>query len=227
MINWSYEISKDGENCHFLQFLINASNFIWAKQKKIAEGYTELSVTPEEIQENTHHLISKLSAIGYLLMQAKDKSVTKAVVAMDGKQSEVGKSNGRTGKSLVGDALSLIIPSVYIPGKAKDMEGDSFLWTEITDKTRMVFIDDVRVNFNFEFLFPNITGDWKVNYKGGGRITIPFSQSPKIYIPTNHALNGRGSSFTARKWLIAFSDYYNENRQPIHDFGCLFFLLTS
>ena len=220
---FSYSLTKDGENCHFLQFLINASNFTWIKEKQQREGMPDVVITPEEQYENVQHLVSKLAAIGYLLLQAKDKSVTRAVVAMDGKQSEVGKSNGRTGKSLVGDALSLTIPSVYIPGKSKDMETDSFLWTEITDKTRMVFVDDVRVNFNFEFLFPNLTGDWKVNYKGGGRITIPFAQSPKIYIPTNHALNGRGSSFTARKWLIAFSDFYNEKHQPIHDFGCLFF----
>ena len=103
------------------------------------------------------------------------------------------------------------------------MAKDNFLWDEVTEKTKVVFIDDVRAGFDLEFLFANITGDWTVNYKGGRRCTFPFSQSPKIYITTNHALKGDGSSFRARQWIIAFSDYYNDNFSPLDDFGQLFF----
>lgn len=35
-----------------------------------------------------------------MLMEAKDSNVARAVIGMDGKQSEVGESNGRSGKSL-------------------------------------------------------------------------------------------------------------------------------
>ena len=98
------------------------------------------------------------------------------------------------------------------------------LFGMIFKKTRKsFFIDDVLLNFNFEFLFPNITGDWSVNHKGEGRFTIPFSASPKIYIATNHALKGSGSSFKDRQWLLAFSDFYNDNHKPVDDFGSLFF----
>ena len=227
---FDYSISEVGEKSHFLKFLINSSNFTWRKEKNGAkivessEGLEESQViTKAEIRENKGHLISKLCAIGYMLMTAKDRSVSKAVVAMDGKQSEVGKSNGRSGKSLVGEMLKNIIPTIYINGKHKDIEGDNFLWDEMTVKTKAVFIDDVRTNFPFEFLFANITGDWAVNYKGNRRATFPFSQSPKIYLTTNHALNGEGSSFADRQWKIAFSDYYNDNHKPIDDFGVLFF----
>jgi len=220
---WQYELTPEGKRCQFLQFMINASDFTWRKEQQISQGQTDVTVEPEELYENKIHLVSKMAAIGYLLLAAKDKSVPRAVIAMDGKQSEIGESNGRTGKSLIGDALTQIMPTLYISGKTKDIEGDQFLWTEMTDKTKLVFIDDVRVNFNIEFLFPCITGDWKVNYKGGGRATIPFNQSPKIYIPTNHALNGQGSSYSARQWIVAFSDYYNDVHQPKDDFGCLFF----
>ncbi len=47
--------------------------------------------------------------------------------------------------------------------------------------------------------------------------------SPKIYIATNHAIRGDGSSFTDRQWLLGFSDFYNDQHKPIDDFGCNFF----
>lgn len=215
---YSYKLSSDGHKCDYLQFLINTSNFTWRKEKNNPD-----EVTPRELQENNTHLISKLCALGYMMMSAKDKSVSKAVVAMDGKQSEVGDSNGRSGKSLLGNLLEEVKPTVYINGKYKDIEGDNFLWDEVTVKTQVVFIDDVRTNFSLEFLFANITGNWAVNYKGGRRATFPFSRSPKIYLTTNHALNGEGSSYSDRQWQIAFSDFYNDNHKPIDDFGTLFF----
>ncbi|OJU49714.1 MAG: hypothetical protein BGN96_10630 [Bacteroidales bacterium 45-6] len=215
--HFSYSVSDAGAKCHILQFLINTSNFTWRKERE------RLPVEPEEYQENKEHLVSKLCAIGYMLMTCKDRNVSRAVVAMDGRQSEVGKSNGRSGKSIIGEMFKHLVPAISVNGKVRDIEGDQFVWTELTEKTKVVFIDDVRTNFSLEFLFANITGDWTVNYKGGGRITFPFSVSPKIYITTNHALNGEGSSFIDRQWLIAFSDFYNESHKPLDDFGTLFF----
>ena len=200
---------------HYLQFLINTSNFTWRKSKE--------DFSPEEENENHIHLLSKLCAIGYMAMEAKDSNVAKAIIGMDGKQSEVGDSNGRSGKSLIGELLRCVVPTAYIPGKRSDIFNDQFIWNDVLENTKFVFIDDVLQNFNFEFLFPNITGDWSVNYKGGRRITLPFERSPKIYIATNHAIRGRGSSFTDRQWLLAFSDYYNDSHKPVDDFGIRFF----
>ena len=112
---------------------------------------------------------------------------------------------------------------IKVPGKKTDIFNDQFIWNDVQENTKLVFIDDVLQGFNFEFLFPNITGDWSVNYKGGRRITLPFTRSPKLYITTNHAIRGMGSSFTDRQWLIAFSDFYNDSHKPVDDFGMLFF----
>ena len=210
-------ITETGKKCHFLQFLTNTSNFTWRLEQKGEE------VTEEENNENKQHLVSKLCAIGYLLLTAKDRSVSRAVVAMDGKQSEVGLSNGRSGKSIIGEMLKNVLPTISINGKHRDIDKDNFLWDELTEKTKIVFIDDVRTNFPFEFLFANITGDWSVNYKGDRRATLSFYESPKIYITTNHALNGEGASFNDRQYKIAFSDYYNDSHKPVDDFGVLFF----
>lgn len=215
--NYDVNVTANGSKCHFLQFLVNASNFTWRLEKKGEE------ISEHEISENNTHLVSKLCAIGYMLLSAKDRSVSRAVVAMDGKQSEVGLSNGRSGKSIIGEMLKNVIPTISINGKHRDIDKDNFLWDELTEKTKIVFVDDVRTNFPFEFLFANITGDWSVNYKGDRRATLSFYKSPKIYITTNHALNGEGSSFNDRQWKIAFSDYYNDTHKPVDDFGVLFF----
>ena len=217
-----YQLTDSGKQCHFLQFLINTSNFTW-RRSELQKTQSDLIIPEDELQENTEHLVAKLCAIGYMLMECKDRSNSKAIVAMDGKQSEVGASNGRSGKSIVGELFKHIIPTIYINGKKSDLSTDNFLWDELTEKTKGVFIDDVRPGFDFESLFANITGDWAVNYKGGRRCTFPFATSPKIYITTNHALNGDGSSFKDRQWLIAFSDYYNDQHKPINDFGVMFF----
>lgn len=209
------DFSKDGEKCHFLQFLNNASNFSWRKR--------DADVTPEEIFENHEHLLAKLTGFGYMLHSYKDPGVCKALVGMDGKISEVGDSNGRSGKSLLGKAIGAIVNQVYIGGKSRSLTEDNFLYNDVTDKTANIFIDDVRANLDFEHFFPLITGDLSVNVKSGGRFIIPFNISPKLYITTNHAIKGNGSSFADRQWVLSFSDYYNDTHKPTDDFGVNFF----
>lgn len=219
---YSYTMTPEGKNTHFLRFLENASNFSWRKEQAIAAG-EDVVITDEEKSENAMHLLSKMCAMGFLMMEVKDASVARAVIGMDGKQSDVGDSNGRSGKSLLGEGIRAVIPADYISGKNPNIFQDQFIWNGIQENTRLEFIDDIRQSFDFEFLFPNITGDWVVNYKGGRRITFPFSQSCKIYIATNHAIKGSGSSFTDRQWLLAFSDFYSDKHKPTDDFGCMFF----
>ena len=213
---WSCQLTETGRLCDFLVFLENTSNFTWRKK------YSE--ITEQEKKENAQHLLSKLSAFGYMVATAKNKSISKAVIGMDGKQSEVGVSNGRSGKSLLGEAARQVVATVYKNGK--EFSGGKFspfVWDGVDERTRFVFIDDVQRDFDFESLFSLITGDWPVNPKGEKGFTIPWSRSPKIYLTTNHAAVGDGASFEDRQWLIAFSDFYNAKHKPIHDFGTHFF----
>lgn len=212
--NYEYTITKEGSRCHFLRFLENTSNFTWRKEN------------PEEseLTENAQHLVSKLCALGFLVVDGKNKAVSKAVVGMDGKQSDIGVSNGRSGKSLLGEAAKMVAVTRYYNGKELNSRNNSqFQWDGINEKTRIVFIDDAMKDFDFELLFGLITGDWPVNPKGSSPYIIPFERSPKIYLTTNHALSGVGSSFIDRQWLIAFSDFYNDSHKPVDDFGVLFF----
>jgi hypothetical protein len=221
--NYDYVLSAAGKRCHFLQFLINASNFSWKKERLIAEGHQDVFISDEERQENVRHLLSKLCAMGYLALDFKDPNVIKAVVGMDGKQGNGIDSNGCCGKSLIGFAMDQVLSTAYINGKKKDLETDPFIWNDIVEKTQLVFMDDVLKGFKLDSQFANLAGAWQVNYKGGGRRTFPFASSPKMYISTNFTLRGNGDSFRARQWLLGFSDYYNAGHQPKDDFGILFF----
>jgi len=212
------ELSEEGKQCHFLQFLQNTSNFHAPKGKNKNKEYTV-----DEMADINTHLLSKLTALGYMVHSYRDPAVAKAIIAMDGQLAEVGDSNGRSGKSLLGSAMEWIIPTVYIGAKAKKLTDDQFLFEEVTEKTECVFLDDVRANLDFEFFFPAITGKMKVNAKGVGRWTIPREKTPKFFISTNHAINGDSSSFRDRQFCIAFSDYYNDTHKPVDDFGVLFF----
>lgn len=211
---YSYEITPTGRQCDFLVFLENASNFTWRKE----------DVEQGERDENAQHLVSKLAAFGYLVVSAKDEAVAKAVVGMDGKQSEVGVSNGRSGKSLLGEAVKQVTCSKYYNGKAFAASGNNrHVWDGVNEKTKVVIIDDCQRDFDFEQLFGLITGEWPVDPKNEKPFTLPFCISPKIYITTNHAIGGDGGSFEARQWCLAFSDFYSAEHEPKDDFKTRFF----
>ncbi len=210
----SYNInySNEAKNCHFLQFLINTCDFNWKnKEKTIAENY-----------DKNRHLVAKMTAFGYMMHKHRNKSCEKAVICMDGKLSEVGESNGRSGKSLFGFALDKMVPTAYINAKAKTLTDDPFWAEEVTEKTDIIFLDDVRANIDFEFFFPVITGKLTVNGKGIRKFTLSENDTPKVLITTNHAIAGNSGSFRDRQALLAFSDFYSETRKPIDICGINF-----
>ena len=217
------DLSAAAEKCHFIQFLLHTSDFYWHKHLNEYRKNVDDTRSVAEQYETQHHLVSKMTAFGYLLHKYRDKSCEKAIIAMDGRNSEVGDSNGRTGKSLAGYALRYVVPQVYISGKSRDLTEDPFIWEEVTEKIDNIFIDDVRANVDFEFFFPVITGMMQINSKGVKKYTLPEKETPKLYFTTNHAVSGQGGSFRDRQFLIAFSDYYDDDYKPIDDFGINFF----
>jgi hypothetical protein len=97
---------------------------------------------------------------------------------------------------------SLLVPQCYIGAKSKDLENDPFIFEEVSEKTDSIFLDDVRANIDFEFFFPIITGKLTVNSKGQKKYTLSERDTPKMYLTTNHAINGSSSSFKDRQLKI-------------------------
>lgn len=205
-----------GEHCDFLQFLYNTSKFYSRNTK-------DQDISLDEEFETNKHLLSKLTAFGYLLHDFRNKGNEYAIVGMDGMMSQVGDSNGRSGKSLFGMALEQLIPTVVMDGKTTDLQTDRFAFEEVDSRHKLIFFDDVKPNFIFELLFAKITGRFTVEKKGFGKITLSEDDVKKFYIATNHALKGDGGSFEDRQRLLGFSSWYNTNWKPIDDFGVRFF----
>lgn len=204
--------TEDGEKCEFLRYLVNASNF-WKDKENITE---------ENQRDYQRHIVNKITSIGYLLADYKYASERKAVVAMDARMSEVGASNGRSGKSMIGYALEYMMDQTVIDGKQVSPH-DPYIFSEVTEQTRNIFYDDVKVNFDFEAFFQSITGRLAVNPKQAGRFSISWERSPKFYITTNHAIGDDSPSVKARMICMAFSNWYNESHSPITEFGHNFF----
>lgn len=213
---YTIDFAEDALDCDFLHFLLNTSIF-FGKNKRIEDA------SLEERFETNRHFLSKVTAFGYMLHRFRNPNNERAIIGMDGQMSQVGSSNGRSGKSLFGVALEQLVPTVTIPGKKKDLLDDKFLFEEVDQRTAVVFFDDVRVNFDFEFLFPYITGKFTLEKKGIGKMTLPREFVQKFYIATNHALNGEGGSFEDRQFLLGYSDWYNQHHKPIDDFKVMFF----
>lgn len=217
------KISPDGEQCDFLRFLVLASWFGWENQlnsdRKVKPG---MSTTIMDY-DTYLHLLSKMTAIGYLLHQYYNPGVTKAVIAMDNSISEVGLSMGRSGKSLIGKAIQQMQPTAFFSGKTIDIADDRFVWDTVEPGTRTLFIDDVMPNFDFELLFPLITDSITVNRKGRDRYTLSGHDKPKFYITTNHVVGRENGSTRDRQFKIAFSNYFDANYKPEMEFGGQFF----
>ncbi len=162
------------------------------------------------------------SSIGYLLHGYKDRANPKAIILVDEKIPENGEPNGRTGKSLFGNALSQIKKSSRIDGKDFSF-GGKFTYQEVFLDTKIVEFNDVKRDFDFENLFSVITDNMKIENKGEKAFQLRFEESPKILISTNYTIKGKGASFEDRKFEVEFSDHYNEDYKPKDDFGHIFF----
>lgn len=241
-----YDIEVHTKDCLFLNYLIQTSRIHWRKELE-----TELSklpleeqeayktahkfdiagplLTKDEQSEQKQHLVNKIFAIGYLLHRQKDRSRAWAVVAMDNKLNDDGKSHGRSGKSLVfNQAIPKVLKKHFtISGTSPKITDNPHIFHGLTEHHRFTIIDDADKYLNFRFFFEYITSSQTVNPKQTAPYTIPFDKLGKLVWLTNFAMTVDPST-EGRILYTVFSDYYhhkgedneyNERRGPKDDFG--------
>ena len=221
--NFKIELSKTAQENDFINYLCATSLLNWTKYYDESRKKTSNEMDIEDYHDFTLHLLSKITAMGYMLHKYRDKNSEKAIIAMDARISEVGEANGRSGKSIMGHAISHVRNQTYIDAKRSGMEQDRFLWQEVTKQTENIFIDDVRVNFDFDMIYNVVMGILTIEPKGEKKYTLRDHEVPKIYLTTNHTINGSTGSYKDRQFKIAFSDFFDEDFKPFEFFGrCLF-----
>lgn len=163
--------------------------------------------------ENDEYLYS---LIGYLLHRYKDPSKPYAVIF--GEETEDEKKGGGTGKGILVRALSEMANTVRVDGKNFKLD-KSFVFQRVGLDTKILAIEDVRKNVDFEGFYSIITEGITVEKKNKDEINIPYSDSPKIIFTTNYTVNARGGHGKRRQKTFEFSNYFSAIHTPLDEFG--------
>ncbi len=169
--------------------------------------------------DEPNRLKSIVSIIGYLLHSFKDPSFSKSIILMDSEiDVEFDEANGGTGKSLIGKAVSQIVPILFIDGKTMKSQ-DKFRLSGLNSHHRIIFFDDVKKDFDFESLYPIITGDLYIEKKYKNAVVIPSTETPKILITSNYVVKGGGGNAERRrKAEYEVSNYFKNVLTPLEEF---------
>lgn len=164
-------------------------------------------------------LKSIISIIGYLIHSFKDPTFSKAIILMDSEiDVEFDEANGGTGKSLIGKAVSQIVPILFIDGKTIKSQ-DKFRLSGLNGHHRIIFFDDVKKDFDFESLYPLITGDLYIEKKYKNAVVIPGTETPKLLITSNYVVKGGGGNAEKRRKVeYEVSTYFKNIQTPLEQF---------
>jgi VirE N-terminal domain len=187
----------------------------------VKQSYNDLVALPDDALDKLKYF-SLISSLGYMVHNYKNPTITKAVIAVDSQKRTVGESNGRSGKSLIGNSIAKMANTCGIDGKNFKFDGE-FCFDRVNADTKIINFGDVGKNFDFEKLFGLITEDFVYSKKKLDSITIPFSESPKIFVSTNYTIRGDGESMKGRQQIIEVSNFFTATHQPVDVFGKMFF----
>jgi hypothetical protein len=170
--------------------------------------------------EEKERLKSIISIIGYLIHSYKDPSFSKAIILMDSEiDVEFDEANGGTGKSMIGKAISQIVPILFMDGKTMK-SNDKFRLSGLNNHHRVIVFDDVKSDFDFESLYPMITGDLYIEKKYKNAVIIPSTETPKLLITSNYVVKGGGGNAEKRRKVeYEVSTYFKNVLTPYEEFG--------
>lgn len=204
VIPHDFNLSTDPENGHFYQFLRNVTSHDNRRWQTMVTG------------------------IGYLMHYHFRESEGQAVVFYDEAITDTRTPQGGTGKGLIVNAIRTLRDVAKVDGKHLD-SGNRFRWELVSPSTQVVWLDDVKPDFDFSLLHSNLTDGWTIERKHLRQFIIPPKESPKTVICSNSIIQGGGSTNARRQFIIELSDYYSRqivrgDEKPIEDtHGCLFF----
>lgn len=213
-------------NVEFIEYE-DFEGFIW--EREIIKRDFILDVNAECVfgnfvfiiaNEEKERLKSIISIIGYLIHSYKDPSFSKAIILMDSEiDVEYDEANGGTGKSMIGKAVSHIVPILFVDGKTMK-SNDKFRLSGLNNHHRIIVFDDIKCDFDFESLYPMITGDLYIEKKYKNAVVIPSTETPKLLITSNYVVKGGGGNAEKRRKVeYEVSTYFKNILTPHEEFG--------
>lgn len=169
---------------------------------------------PEQHQAQNYFALT--SIIGYMLHNYKDKNKSRAIVLTDEAISDF--AEGGTGKGVFVQGLREMKRLAFIDGKNFKFD-KAFLWQSLSIDTQIVWMDDVKKDFNFDQLFAVLTSGIEIEKKNKNPFFIPYERSPKFIITSNYSIKGDGNSIDRRKHEMEFKQYFNKSHTPEEEFG--------
>jgi hypothetical protein len=208
IIQHDFCFTEEFETSHFYQFLKNVTNHDDAR------------------------FITMITGIGYLLHHHSKVDEGQAVLFYDESITDIKNPMGRSGKGLAVNAIKQLRNVTKVDGKhlARD---NRFKWELVSPSTQIVWLDDVKTDFDFSILHTNLTDGWTIERKYFPQFLIEPKDSPKTVICSNSIIQGGGTTNKARKFIIEFGDYYSRQiikgeEKPIEQtHGCIFFDKTA
>ena len=169
-------------------------------------------------QANRYHYLT--TSIGYIIHGYKDRTFSKALILLDEELDFSGEAHGGTGKSIIGRAVAEISPTLMKDGKNLNNNNNRFFYQDISLGHQVLYLDDVKPNFDFEHFYAITTGEMTVEEKYKASYKIPFELSPKLLISSNYMVQGSGRESDARRRIeVEIAPYYSMSYTPLDDFG--------
>ncbi|MBK6964201.1 MAG: hypothetical protein IPH20_09715 [Bacteroidales bacterium] len=219
-----YQLTIHDEDFIFVRFLRDLSRLHWRKELE-----KRIPLTPEEKKEQDLALANYLFVLGYHCSQYKDPGKPWLTFLQDMRITEIGQSSGRSGKSLLSQAITHVRASFYKGGRSLDDKNQyQFFYDGLTEFHDFIEIDDMHEYADFAFFYTQVTGKREVNPKNYTPFTLEYEDSGKMLISSNFELQNVDSSTVARLLNCGVSDYYHEatkfndykeTRTPLTKFG--------
>jgi hypothetical protein len=223
-----YEVVINDEEFIYVRFLKDLAHIYWRKE---LEEKQEL--TNEEKKEQNLLLANLMFVMGYMTSEYKNPGKPWLVFLQDLKISDIGKSSGRSGKSLITMGMGKTRPSFYIGARRKDItEKTEFIYDGYTRHHNFIEIDDLYEFAEFDFFYTQVTGKREVNSKHISKQILDYDESGKMIISSNFELQKTDNSTIARLLNSGVSDYYHEKtkyndyretRSPLTKYGKMLF----
>lgn len=152
-----------------------------------------------------------LTLIGYLLHKYKDPARPYSVIFAEETESDA--EGGGTGKGILVKALSYLMNTERIDGKNFSLS-KNFAFQRVNLDTKLISIEDVRKNVDFEGFFSIITEGITVEKKNKDELYIPFKDSPKILFTTNYTISSNTKAAQRRQKVFEFAPFFGPKFTP-------------